>query len=307
MSNVRPGPVDPAEAANEQVLAARLHRNTKRDRRKAAVQEAADTVIDELNPQPAAPAGNAVEFLSDAWDRGVFGDPIPTYRRLVYGPDPLLESCPQMRERIEQIGLESYAHATATAILTKGPDAVPDPIMKRGLLGAIERFGIDSVAQAFKERILKIPFREVEIEAEREDYIMLADPLRMAVERYGRPGMAPKFMSDRSIALLGDRGYQPVKTENGDIVKVGTLMMFEIPQRVADARKRRAAEESEQAVRDQENAYVETAERYVREAGRIGAGSRPLRADEVINANASETEEFVGQARPSGIQIERQR
>lgn len=303
----RKKPVDPADAHNQRILAQRQERIKAKQATK--VQEATDTqnVTKELNLEP-PPATNAVEYLADAWDKGVFGDQgqVPTYKRLVYGPDPLLESNPHMREQIERIGLESYAHATAEAMISKGWEVVADPIMRRGLRGAIERFGVESVAAAFRERILKIPVREVEIEADREDYAVLDDPLRNAVERYGSPGFVPKFMCDRSVAILGMRGYEVVHDENGDVVRVGTLFMTQIPKRIADARARRLREENQQAVSDMEEQWLDKAERLIHETG-AADGTRPLARDEIMHANATEAEEYIGRNAPAGIQIERQR
>lgn len=298
--------VDPAEALNAKVLEDRAERIRKKEKTKVAIADAADQVVREIIPEGPAPA-SAAEFLNDEWDRSVFGDPIPTYKKLVYGPDRLLEMNPGLREKLEAQGLERYANATAELILTQGANAVPDPLMRKGLAAAIARFDVQSVADAFRKRILEIPVREVEIEAEREDYQALADPLRSAVEKYGKPGFAPKFMSDRSIAVLGMRGYEMVKDEHGDPVKVGTLLMTLIPQRIADARKRRALEESEEAVRDQEEHYQATAESFLRAAGAAGRDAKPLGRDELITANATETEEYLGQARPAGFSVERQR
>jgi hypothetical protein len=57
-------------------------------------------------------------------------------------------------------------------------------------------------------------------------------PLDEAVKRYGQPGWQYRFFSyslgdgaPSCIGLLGWRGYEPVLDENGDTVKVGTLVL----------------------------------------------------------------------------------
>ena len=307
-SNKRVAPVaDPAETMNRQILAERQKRvDAKRqqeNRAKAAVDELAADLAPHAEPESAA------ELLCDEWDRKTFGDALPTIRRKVYGPDPLLEGCPEFRDRLEQVGLEEYANATAEAIRRKGASAVPDPLMQKGLRKAIDRFGVENVAQAFRDRVMKIPVREYEVEVDREDTVQLADPMRDAVERYGRPGMAAKFLSERCIGVLGMRGYEIVKDEHGEPVKVGNLIMGEIPERWAAQRRAKYAGESEAAVREMEESYMDAQERMIRAAGAAGVpvgGSRVLAPDDLVRANATESEGYLGQARTGGLKIDRE-
>lgn len=296
--------VDPAQAANERILAERQARIDKKAQQQASEAVAAERIAEQILPE--STATDAVEFLKDEFERKNFAEQLPTITRRVYGPHPLLDGCPEMKERLQKLGLEEYARVTYETIMKKGPAAVPDAIMRKGLERAIAKFGRERVAQAFSDRILTIPVREYEVEVDRDDPMMLADPLRDAVEKYGTPGMRPKFMSPRAMDVLGDRGYRVVTKENGDPVKVGTLIMGEIPEGMALARQRRYAEESIQAVRDQEEHYMETQERLVEATRTAGVGFRPLRRDEIISANATETEESLGQSRAAGFHIERE-
>lgn len=298
---------DPAVNANKRILADRQRRI---DKKKAEECLKTDLGLNLKDPEPES--NDPVQFLSDSWDRKTFGDALPTYSRTVYGPDPLLVSCPQMKARIEEIGLDQYANATAEAIRLKEENAVPDPIMRKGLASAIRRFGKESVAAAFFERIMKIPQRTVEVEADRSDAMIFAKPMEEAVMKYGNPGMSPKFLSERCIGVLGLRGYVIVKDEKGDPVKVGTLLMGEIPQRMADARKRHYAEESNALVADAQEAFEESAERAVRDSGKTGVSV--LHAGDRVTANAAgdlESEEltstYLGRSRETGFSIERQR
>ena len=296
---------DPAEVANKRILA---DRQARIDQKKAVETLSTDLGLDLKDPEPVA--DNPLEFLSEEWDRKTFGDAIPTYTRVVYGPDPLLISCPAMKAQIENIGLENYANATAEAILLKEDKAVPDPIMQKGLRAAISRFGKDAVAGAFRERILKIPSRTVEVEADRTDAMIFAKPMEEAVLKYGTPGMAPKFLSDRCIGVLGMRGYVIVKDERGDPVKVGTLIMGEIPLRMAEARQRHYADESNELVREVADEFEQTAARAIRDGG--GSGISVLREGERVSANAAgdlenpdETASYLGRNRDTGFRVKR--
>jgi hypothetical protein len=311
MSTVRshkrkPAP-DPAEEANRRILADRQQRIDD----KAAVETLASDLGLDVKPQEST-ADNPGDFLRDEWDKKTFGDAIPTYTRIVYGPDPLLVSCPAMKDAIEKIGLEEYANTTAETILLKEDKAVPDPIMQKGLRAAIARFGKDAVADAFRDRILKIPQREVEVEADRSDAMIFAQPLEEAVQRYGTPGMAPKFLSERCIGVLGLRGYQIVKDERGEPVKVGTLIMGQIPLRTAEARQRHYAEESNAAVREAAEQFEDNAARAIREGGT--GDISVLQQGERVHSNAAGdfedsrlTESYLGRERNTGFSVERQR
>jgi len=296
---VKPRPSDPARDHNEKILADRKLREEREALSKHAPVDLG-LKIEHKEPE------SAFEMLGDEFDRRNFGDVVPTYSRTVYGPHPLLEQCPGLLEQIERVGLEEYAAMTAEAIKLKGPNAVPDPMMRRGLQQAIKKFGVAKVAQAFSDRIMEIPSRIVEIEADRdEDDEIFGRPLEDAVRRWGHPGMAPKFLSERCIGALGMRGYVIVKDDHGDPVKVGTLLMGEIPIATAERRRYLAAKASDDAVRDQEDAYLSSQQRMLRDAGAVGVGSGPLSSGDRMQGNASERESLLGE-RLLGVQIRRE-
>jgi hypothetical protein len=295
----KPAP-DPAETANRVILDGIQQRA---DDKKAVETFATDLGLDLKDEE--SKATNATDFLSEEWDRKTFGDAIPTYSRVVYGPDPLLISMPAMKAMIEKIGLEEYASATAKAILQFEEKAVPDPLMQKGLRSAIARFGVEKVAASFAQRILSIPQRTVEVEADRSDAMIFAKPMEEAVMKYGTPGMAPKFLSERCIGVLGMRGYVIVKDEKGDPVKVGTLIMGQIPLRMAEARQRHYADESNQLVRELAEAFEDTAARAIRDSGK--GGISVLAQGDRVSSNATAEESYLGQDRETGFRAERQR
>jgi hypothetical protein len=297
---------DPAELANKRVLADIKARDEAKKHEQALAADLG------LNLKPPLPeAATAAEFLADEFERRAFGDQVPTYTRVLYGPDPLLTSCPAMKAAIEKVGLEEYANATAEAILLKESKAVTDPVMQRGLMAAIAKFGKAEVARAFKERILKIPVRTVEVEADREDPLIFSRPLEEAVERYGSPGMAPKFLSERCIAVLGLRGYRIVTDERGDPVKVGTLLMGEIPIAMAERRRRHWAEQSNELMESMEDDYRQSVESEVKNAGRGFASI--LTPGETVRSQAAGdfpddpvlTESYLNRSRETGFRVER--
>ena len=67
------------------------------------------------------------------------------------------------------------------------------------------------------------------------------DPLKAASDRHRTPGMVHRFLSpdlDKQRGNPAARGYRVVKDEHGDPVRVGDLILGEMPTQVAAARQR---------------------------------------------------------------------
>jgi|GEM_PF-2422276 len=62
------------------------------------------------------------------------------------------------------------------------------------------------------------------------------DPLRTCARANVPPGMAYRFLDDRTCKDQGLRGYEILKDKNGNEVRVGTLRLGVIPQEVANYR-----------------------------------------------------------------------
>lgn len=294
----RPGPApDPAQMANEQVLA----------RRDEIIESKMRPVPDlDLGLKENEPA-TAADMLTDEWDKKAFGDAPKTITRWVYGPHRLLDF-PGMKEAIEKYGREDLAERYRLAIVQKGAAAQTDPVMRQALHRSISRFGVEKVAEAMAQKILEIPARQVDYELDTGEFgdpeLMGSNALKDCVAKYGHPGMSVRFMSDRCIGVLGMRGYEVVKMPNGDPVKAGTLIMTEIPKAIAERRAARYAQESRDQVAAQQENYMQTQERLVRAAGPAAAGWRPLDPLEVVRGNASESEQLLGEALEMGVKVE---
>ena len=65
-----------------------------------------------------------------------------------------------------------------------------------------------------------------------------SDPMRELVEQHIEPGMRPKFLSEAVIKKHGGttRGFEVVKDEHGDPVRLGTLILGQMPEEKAEAR-----------------------------------------------------------------------
>jgi hypothetical protein len=104
------------------------------------------------------------------------------------------------------------------------------------------------------------------------------DPLEEAVSKErARAGvtkdndpMAYKFLSDRVNSSLGTRGYQVVKGQNGDPVKVGTLTLAMQPRARVERRKKHYLDQSKEAVTSITDTYAAKIEDLKSEAKGLG-------------------------------------
>jgi hypothetical protein len=296
---------DPARAANERVLADRQARIDEK------MKEIPDLGLKLKAEEPKSAADLFAGNGLDEFDKKAFGNAAQTTVRWVYGPDPLVDTCPEMMALIQREGLDATADIFRRTILLKEHEAAADEVLRRGIFYGIKKFGKQKVAEAFAHRILSIPARQVEYETGPEEFgdplLMGGNVLREVVNRYGNePGMSYRFLSERCVAVLGMRGYVFVKDENGQVAKAGTLMLAKIPMAIAAGRSRHYRDQSMQLVKDAEEEYLAKTEQVLREAGRVAAGSRPLRSSEVVHGNASEREELVGADLAMGVSFERQ-
>jgi hypothetical protein len=62
------------------------------------------------------------------------------------------------------------------------------------------------------------------------------DPMKELVDRHIQPGMRPKFMSPGRVDRDGTRGFEIVKNENGDPVRMGRMILGQMPEAKARAR-----------------------------------------------------------------------
>jgi hypothetical protein len=123
-------------------------------------------------------------------------------------------------------------------------------------------------------------------------------PLEAAVESVKEPGMSYKLLSNRACSILGGtRGYEPVKDENGDLVKVGDMFLGKIPERIAQKRQQRYQEESAAIVRSMQENYADKVERLKHDAKELGLT--------VLESGDSVSDRRTGRTYETGIVVER--
>ena len=64
------------------------------------------------------------------------------------------------------------------------------------------------------------------------------DPMRPLAEAHVAPGMRARFLSEGRLAKEGNytRGFEVVRAENGDPIKLGTLVLAQMPEEKAEKR-----------------------------------------------------------------------
>lgn len=64
------------------------------------------------------------------------------------------------------------------------------------------------------------------------------DPMKDIAEKYIDPGMSAKFLSPAKVAREGTRGYEVVKDDHGDPVKLGQMVLGVMPKDRSQARRK---------------------------------------------------------------------
>lgn len=123
------------------------------------------------------------------------------------------------------------------------------------------------------------------------------DPLTQLKHAYERPGFALKLMSNRVNQHLGRRGYQVVKDTQGDPVMCGTMILGEIPEKIAAQRRAtpiRVSNDELKAINEQQAQQIDK----LRDEAK-GLGLTVLKPGEVV------TNRGDGQDYAMGISVSR--
>lgn len=124
------------------------------------------------------------------------------------------------------------------------------------------------------------------------------DPVASLLQRHGEPGKKYRLLSERIVGARGLRGYVPVRDGEGNLVKLGTSVLGEMPEELAQKRDAFFQEESSRAVRVAQEEFQVKQEQMVHDAGVEGVG--PLASNQVLHDVNDPS--FVGQ---TGLQISR--
>lgn len=102
----------------------------------------------------------------------------------------------------------------------------------------------------------------------------MSEKLREFKERH--PDQAFRFLSDRVVDRRGMRGFKPVIDKDGDPVSVAGMKLARMPQQHADRRNAHYADQYREEMSQAVDAYQESQDRTIRDAGALGEGFAPL-------------------------------
>lgn len=73
------------------------------------------------------------------------------------------------------------------------------------------------------------------------------NPMKELADAHIGPGMSPRFLSPSKCDREGTRGFQVVRNEKGDPVKLGNMVLAQIPEELAQKRRQHYQDQGRQA------------------------------------------------------------
>jgi hypothetical protein len=150
-------------------------------------------------------------------------------------------------------------------------------------------------------QIISDPFEKLLVQHENspaEQPWQHTDPVHSLVATHGRAGMKNRLLSEGVVAKRGLRGWQPVRDDAGNLVKLGTSVLAEMPADLAEQRAAHFREQSSSAVRAAKDELIEKQERLASDSGAAGIG--PLESNQIM-----EDAQHPGRVIESGLQVRR--
>jgi hypothetical protein len=86
------------------------------------------------------------------------------------------------------------------------------------------------------------------------------NPMREQIEQYGKPGFRTRYLSDATVQKRGRRKWEPVINEKGDPVRLGGMVMAQMPEGRADARNKAVRAAGNERLKQVQEKYMEGAE-----------------------------------------------
>ena len=98
------------------------------------------------------------------------------------------------------------------------------------------------------------------------------DPMRALADEHVVRGMHPRFLSQARLNKEGNytRGYEVVRGENGDPIKLGTLVLSQMPQDMADKKNAHYEGKGNQAMKEILDSAKEKSDGMLRTARQLG-------------------------------------
>lgn len=120
-----------------------------------------------------------------------------------------------------------------------------------------------------------------------------SDPFKSAVDAHRQPGFRYRLLSDKVCTKRGMRGWDPIKNENGDLVKVNGMFVGRMPEKMAHQRNEYYRRNGNDALQKAQEQFELDQEKTIRDAG--GQGMSVLRRGErLVDSRDPDREATVG-------------
>jgi len=106
------------------------------------------------------------------------------------------------------------------------------------------------------------------------------DPMQELADAHVEPGFRARFLSDRVVQRSGTRGWEVVKNEKGDPVRLANMVLAKMPEQKAEQRNAYYREQAREQARDAVEHYQEEQERLIRDGK--AAGMAVLKSHEMV-------------------------
>ena len=126
------------------------------------------------------------------------------------------------------------------------------------------------------------------------------DPMVGAINEFGKAGMAHRFLSPDRVRSKGLRNWKPVTAPNGDPVKVGNMILGEMPEAKKRQRDRYYSDLSREAVEENAAQIQDIQEKIIRDGGIGRDQARALRRGEMVGSNDPDGGVEIGMSRSRG-------
>jgi hypothetical protein len=101
------------------------------------------------------------------------------------------------------------------------------------------------------------------------------DVRKEVAEKHVKPGFKARLLSPRKVELEGTRGWEPVTDRNGDPVKVGNLILGQMPEAKVAQRNKHYRDQANARLQREAEGYQEQQARLLRESGISPDAVRP--------------------------------
>jgi hypothetical protein len=120
------------------------------------------------------------------------------------------------------------------------------------------------------------------------------DPFKEAVNEHREPGFSYRLLSTNVCDKRGKRGWEPVKDDKGNLVKVNSMFLGRMPVELAQERNEHYRRQGNEALIEAQERLVADQEKAIRDAGGQGAVSPLRRGDQLTDTREPERGAQIG-------------